>query len=184
MITFPRLMTHRDLEAMFLVVGCDRLRELKRHNYEGYVGEEAKAYQVDREYEFFDLPVPLAWKRGTPGALTNELQRQLEHLHVQTNKSRPSFVVGALTIFPLWHQKRIKTESTKHFCKSYRGLFGMLKDAVLAHIGFVVMCFGPWRIPKCPKMGHFWTKNGSKRGEKTIFAKAIGDSLGCPNKCV
>ena len=61
---------------------------------------------------------------------------------------------------------------------------GMLKQVFLAHFETVVMCFGPWRIPKCLENGLFWgTKNGSKMGQKGVFPKVILDHLGCSNKC-
>ena len=43
--------------------------------------------------------------------------------------------------------------------------------------------FGPWKIPKCLKMGRFGTKNGSKMGQKRVFPRVILDHLGCSKKC-
>ena len=51
----------------------------------------------------------------------------------------------------------------------------------LAH--FVVMCFGPWKIPKCFENGPFWDQKWVKMGQKRIFPKVILDHLGCSNKC-
>ena len=80
-------------------------------------------------------------------------------------------------------QKWVKNGSKTHFSKSDPGPFGMPKQVFLAHFEPVVTRFGPWKIPKCLKVGCFKTKNGSKMGQKHIFPKVILDHLGCSNKC-
>ena len=49
-------------------------------------------------------------------------------------------------------------------------------------VELMVAHFGPPKIPKCLESGLFWTKKGSKRGQKCVFAKMIIDHLGCLNK--
>ena len=55
----------------------------------------------------------------------------------------------------------------KHFCKSYHGLFGMLKQVCLAHFEPVVTHFGLRKIPKCfenvRSLDRKWVNNGSKK---------------------
>ena len=79
-IDCPRLQTSRDPEPVMMVVGRVRPGGLERHNYEIFVGEEARSYQSDGEYEYFNLPVPFAWTRGIPWALTDELKGRLRQL--------------------------------------------------------------------------------------------------------
>ena len=69
-----------------------------------------------------------------------------------------------------------------HFSKGDPGPFGMLKQVFLANFEPVGTRFGPWKIPKCLEKGSFWTKNGSKMGQKRGFPKVILDHLGCSNK--
>ena len=59
---------------------------------------------------------------------------------------------------------------------------GMPKQVFLARFELVVARFGPPKIPKCLENGLFWTKNGSKMGQKCVFPKMILDHLGCINK--
>ena len=59
----------------------------------------------------------------------------------------------------------------------------MLKQVFLARFELVVGRFGPWKMPKCFKMGRFGTKNESKMGQKHVFPKVILDHFGCSNKC-
>ena len=56
-----------------------------------------------------------------------------------------------------------------------------LKQVFLDHFELVVAHFGPPKIPKCLENGLFWTKNGSKMGQKRIFPNLILDHLGCTN---
>ena len=80
MIDSPRLQTSRDLEPVIVVVGRVRPVGLERHNYEIFVGEEGRSFQSDGEFEYFDLPVPFAWTRGIPWALTETLKGRLSQL--------------------------------------------------------------------------------------------------------
>ena len=57
----------------------------------------------------------------------------------------------------------------------------MLKQVFLDRFELVVAHFGPPKIPKCLEIGLFWTKNGSKMGQKRIFPKIVLDHLGCTN---
>ena len=65
---------------------------------------------------------------------------------------------------PFWDQKWVKNGSKTHFSKSYRGPFGMLKQVFLAHFEPVVICFGPWKIPKCLENGPLWDQKWVKNG--------------------
>ena len=58
----------------------------------------------------------------------------------------------------------------------------MPKQVVLARFEPVVTHFGPWKPQNSLTMGLFWTKNGSKSGQKRVFRKLIVDHLGCSNK--
>ena len=60
---------------------------------------------------------------------------------------------------------------------------GMLKEVFLGRFEPVVARLGPWKPQNALKMGRFKTKNGSKMGQKRIFAKVILDHLECSNKC-
>ena len=57
----------------------------------------------------------------------------------------------------------------------------MLKQVFLDRFELVVAHYGPPNIPKCLEDALFWTKNGSKMGQKRTFAKLILDHLGCTN---
>ena len=59
-----------------------------------------------------------------------------------------------------WDQKWDQNGSNTRLSKSDRGPFRMLKQVFLAHFELVVMCFGPWKSPKCLENGRFGTKNG------------------------
>ena len=80
----------------------------------------------------------------------------------------------------------------------HRGPLGRKKrffsKLFLDHLGWSIKYFeavwSPWwrvmghgKSQNALKMGRFKTKNGSKMGEKRIFAKVIVDHLGCSNKC-
>ena len=56
-----------------------------------------------------------------------------------------------------------------------------LKQVFLDCFELVVAHFGPPIIPQCLENGLFWTKNGSKMGQKRIFPNLILDHLGCTN---
>ena len=79
-IDCPRLQTGRDLEPVIIVAGRVKPRGQERQNYEIFVGEEERSFRSDGEYEYFDLPVPFAWTRGIPWALTDELKGRLRQL--------------------------------------------------------------------------------------------------------
>ena len=71
---------------------------------------------------------------------------------------------------PFQDQKWVKNGSKTHFSKSDPGPFGMLKQVFLAHFEPVVMCFGPWKIPKCLENGSFWDQKWVRNGSKTRFS--------------
>ena len=79
-IDCPTLQTGRDLELVLIVAGRVRPRGQERQNYEIFVGEEARSFRSNREYEYFDLPVPFAWTRRIQWALTDELKGRLRQL--------------------------------------------------------------------------------------------------------
>ena len=56
-----------------------------------------------------------------------------------------------------------------------------LKQVFLDRFELVVAHFGPPKILKCLENGLFWTKNGSKMGQKRIFPNPLLDRLGCTN---
>ena len=84
---------------------------------------------------------------------------------------------------PLWDKKWVEKGSKTHFSKSDPRPFGMPKQIFLAHFEPVLMCFGPWKIPKCLEKGAFGDQNGSKTGQKRVFPKVVLHHLGCSNKC-
>ena len=84
---------------------------------------------------------------------------------------------------PFWDQQWVKNGSKTRFSKNDLGAFGMLKPVVFAHFEPVVTGFGSWKPQNALKMGHFGTKNGSKRGQQCVVPKVIPDHLGCSNKC-
>ena len=71
-----------------------------------------------------------------------------------------------------WEQKWVKNWSKTHFSKSDLGPLGVHKQMFLAHFEPVVMCFGPWKIPKCFENGPFWDQKWVKTGSKTHFFKS------------
>ena len=73
---------------------------------------------------------------------------------------------------PFWDQKWVKNGSKTRFSKSYPRPFGMLKQVFLAQFEPVVMCFGPWKIPKCLENGPFWDQKWVKNGSKLHFPKS------------
>ena len=66
-------------------------------------------------------------------------------------------------------QKSVK----KTFFKSHPRQFWMLKQVFLAHLQPVVTCFGPQKIPRCFQHGPLLQQNGSRMGQKSLFAKVI-----------
>ena len=73
--------------------------------------------------------------------------------------------------------------ATIAFLQKVIGPFGMLKQVFLATFEAVVTRLGPGKYQTSLKMGHFGTHDGSKKGQKRIFAKVMMYHLGCPNKC-
>ena len=83
---------------------------------------------------------------------------------------------------PFWDQKWVKNGSKKHFSKSNRGPFGMLKQVFLAHFKPAVRRFGPWKILKCFQNGPLWDQKWVKNGSKTHFSKSDRGPFGMPKQ--
>ena len=58
----------------------------------------------------------------------------------------------------------------------------MLKQVFVAHFEPVVMCSGPWKIPKCLENGPFWDQEWVKNGSETHFSKVILNFFRCSDK--
>ena len=67
--------------------------------------------------------------------------------------------------------------SNMHLSKIDPAPFGMITEMFLVHFEPVVT---PWKSPTCLENGPFWTKNGLKVGQKSVFTKM--DHSGWSNK--
>ena len=85
---------------------------------------------------------------------------------------------------PFRVQKWVKNGSKTRFSKRDPQPFGMLKQVFLAHLEPLVMCFGPWKIPKRLENVSFWDQKWVKNGSKTHFSKSDPRPLGPPKQMI